>query len=81
MDRLNMDLELKVNKVPEVFPTTAVSLWLFKYKIVKILNIQMEVAFYLEVERTVRLVAIKTMGCMLRQGHLRRSSRTQTLQA
>ena len=75
-----MDPELRVNKVAEVFPMTAVCQWLSKYKTAKILNILTEVDFCLEVARILRLVLTKTTIYMQHLVLLLRNSLTLRLE-
>ena len=74
---VNMGQELKVNRVEGQFLTIVVYLWQFKFKIAKIPNIRMEVDFYLEVEKTLKLVLTKIIICMQLQGLLLKNSHIQ----
>lgn len=76
MGRASMDQGPRVNKVREEFQMIVVYQWQFKFKIVKIHSILMEVDSYLGVEKTVRLVVIKTMLCTLHLVLLLRNSLT-----
>ena len=75
-----MVLVLRANKVVEEFLMIVVCLWLFRYKILKTHSILMEVVFFLEVEKTVRLVVIKIMHCMPHLALLLKNSLIQRLQ-
>jgi len=61
-----MDPELRVSKEVEEFLMIVVCQWLFKFKTAKIRNILTEVAFYLEVEKILKLVPTKTIICTQR---------------
>jgi hypothetical protein len=76
MDLVNTDQERRVNKVQEQFQMIVVCQWQFKFKIAKIHSILMEAVSYLEVEKTARLVVIKTMLCTLHLVLLLRNSLT-----
>lgn len=64
----------RVKQVREEFLMIVVSQWQFKFKIAKILNILMEVAFCLGVEKILKQAPTKTIICTLLQVLLLRSN-------
>ena len=76
---VNTVQEPKVKPEEEQFLMIAVFLWLFKFRTAKILNILTEVAFYLEVEKILKLVLTKTTICMLLQALLLKNNLILTL--
>ena len=76
---VNTVQEPKVKPEEEQFLMIAVFLWLFKFRTAKILNILTEVAFYLEVEKILKLVLTKTTTCMLLQVLLLKNNLIPTL--
>lgn len=79
MVQVNMVQELKVKPEEEQFLMIVVFLWLFKFRTAKILNILTEVAFYLEVEKTLKQVPTKTTTCMPLQVLLLKNNLIPTL--
>jgi hypothetical protein len=76
---VNTVQEPKVKPEEEQFLMIAVFLWLFKFRTAKILNILTEVAFYLEVEKILKLVLTKTTICMPLQVLLLKNNLIPTL--
>ena len=76
---VNTVQEPKVKLEEEQFLMIAVFLWLFKFRTAKILNILTEVAFYLEVEKILKLVLTKTTTCMPLQALLLKNNLIPTL--
>ena len=76
---VNTVQEPKVKPEEEQFLMIAVFLWLFKFRTAKILNILTEVAFYLEVEKILKLVLTKTTICMPLQALLLKNNLIPTL--
>jgi hypothetical protein len=76
---VNTVQEPKVKPEEEQFLMIAVFLWLFKFRTAKILNILTEVAFYLEVEKILKLVLTKTSICMPLQVLLLKNNLIPTL--